>query len=69
MSEKNIYTIGMHESVYINGGKLSVLRVPGGWIYTRFEPNQVAMSNGERSGSYMVSSVFVPYVGLEGAYY
>ena len=46
----NIYNLKLHERTKINT-ETEVLRVPGGWMYTR-----LASSNGLRP-----SSTFVPY--------
>jgi len=47
---KDIYDLKPHESTTIDNGAFVVTRVPGGWIYTREEP-QVNIAN----------PVFVPY--------
>lgn len=49
--EKTIYEIKLHESITING--LEIIRVPGGWIYSRY-PNAL---------------VFVPYYNDVDEYY
>lgn len=36
--EKTIYQLELHETLEINNGEFVVMRVPGGWIYTRQEP-------------------------------
>ena len=33
--DKNIYTLELHENINISS-QISVMRVPGGWIYTTF---------------------------------
>lgn len=49
MEEVNIYTLELHEEVLLKTGTW-VLRVPGGWIYTR---------NSGDEGSW--SDTFVPF--------
>jgi hypothetical protein len=44
----NIYEMGLHESIWIDG--FVILRVAGGWIYTSYDVN------GE-----LHNSMFVPY--------
>ena len=46
-----IYTINLHER--LNFGDYELVRVPGGWIYTRFSDSG--------TGGYHTSSVFIPF--------
>ena len=48
----NIYDMKLHEEIDL-GNFISVLRVPGGWIYTTNE--------GISESGYDASSCFVPY--------
>ena len=49
--EKTIYNLKLHERLDFPKEGFAVMRVPGGWIYTRQEP-QANIAN----------PVFVPYV-------
>lgn len=54
----NIYSLKLHEAVDVNG--LQILRVPGGWIYSRLEWNQPANPN--QPGEWILRyPVFVPW--------
>lgn len=33
MDKEDIYNLKLHESLYIEDGDITVLRVPGGWVY------------------------------------
>lgn len=43
----------MKEGSVLNTGLYEILRVPGGWIYSRFEETG--------TGGYSISSCFVPF--------
>jgi len=54
--------MGLHEKLTIKDSQpVEILRVPGGWIYTYFQLNQVMMQNGGWSEEYIPSSIFVPF--------
>jgi len=57
---KSVYDLKLHEVLVLEDGT-EVRRVPGGWIYTRFELKQVMMPNAEWSEELIPTSVFVPY--------
>lgn len=60
MNEKSIYDLKLNEQIKIDSN-LSILRVPGGWIYeyARQTANITGRANVEKSLA--VSCVFVPY--------
>jgi len=58
MSE-NIHEMKLHEE--LDFPSFSILRVPGGWVYTYKELSQIIQIDGTWSGNYLPSSVFVPY--------
>lgn len=37
MEEKTIYSLKLHETLWINNLQLSVIRVAGGWIYQDYD--------------------------------
>jgi hypothetical protein len=45
----SVYTMGLHQFKHITDG-FTVLRVPGGWIYTQY-----------RLDSNIMTSIFVPF--------
>ena len=49
--EKTIYNMELHEEISINS-ELTVLRVSGGWTYSRYVSGQ---------NEWGVSSTFIPY--------
>ncbi len=56
LPEKNIYTLALHERLSIDT-ELSVIRVPGGWIYETWR----LIQKDEYGQSEVVCSVFVPF--------
>ena len=50
MSE--LHTMKLHDILYMKDQYISILGVPGGWIYT---------THGDFTGGYTPSSVFVPF--------
>ncbi|GAG93406.1 unnamed protein product [marine sediment metagenome] len=57
---KQIYNMELHHKIIIDDGT-EVRRVPGGWIYTRFQLYQVLMPDGQWCENYLPTSVFVPF--------
>jgi len=49
----------IHQSKTLNDGT-HILRVPGGWVYTIFQQNQIQNGLGQWYEQYIPSSVFVP---------
>ena len=56
---KSVYDLKLHEMLALEDGT-QVRRVPGGWIYTRFQLNQVLSPSGDLIENYLPTSVFVP---------
>jgi len=56
-----LYQMKLHEKVVLQGGLMEIMRVPGGWIYTRLELNQTPGLDGQWSENYLPSSVFIPF--------
>ena len=54
-----IYEIELHETLHELS--MDITRVPGGWIYTQLQVNQVTMPDGTCSENYIPSSVFVRF--------
>lgn len=48
-----LYHMNLHEHIYLEGGYLSILSVPGGWIYTIY-------TDSGKDGGNSASSCFVP---------
>lgn len=50
-----VYNMRLHSTLTVDNGRVNVLCVPGGWIYTTYTS---VYANGEES--YIPSSCFVP---------
>jgi len=57
VKERSVYKMELHDIMTHQDSDTSILRVPGGWIYTQFQPYD-ARGNTE----YRATSVFVPEV-------
>jgi len=65
---KVVYDLKLHEMLTLEDGT-EVRRVPGGWIYTRFQLNQALLPSGDWVENYLPTSVFVPVPEyMRGAY-
>jgi hypothetical protein len=58
--DNEIYKMKLHQTISV-GDDHQVLRVPGGWIYTFIQLNQVLGPDNQWTEEYAPSSVFVPY--------
>jgi len=56
---KSVYDLKLHEVIALEDGT-EVRRVPGGWIYTRLQLNQVLSPSGDLIENYLPTSVFIP---------
>ena len=57
----DIYKMKLHQvMVLADTPTWSVLKVPGGWIYTKHELEQYVQPDGTWSENYKISNVFVP---------
>jgi len=56
----NLYNMKFHEKLIFEADGTEVQRVPGGWIYTRFQVFQTMQPDGYWSENYLPTSVFVP---------
>jgi len=60
MPEKTIFDLKMHDVMPL--GDWSVMRVPGGWIYSHIDYNRVIYDHQEGAQNLMdTHSIFVPY--------
>ncbi|RLC66653.1 MAG: hypothetical protein DRH97_06100, partial [Chloroflexi bacterium] len=55
VKERSIYKMKIHETLTMKDTDTSILRVPGGWIYTQFVPY-----DSHNNTEYRATSVFVP---------
>jgi len=55
----SLYEMKLHKTLGISNAEIT--RVPGGWIYTHFQINQVTMPDGTWSENCIPSSVFVRF--------
>lgn len=57
-----IYKLKVHETTAIDNINWTVLRVPGGWVYTYPDFNNYLMdAQGHREPLYTTNHIFVPY--------
>lgn len=58
---EQIYMLKLHEKITLEKDGTEIRRVPGGWIYTRFELSQLLTPDGQWIENYITTSVFVPF--------
>lgn len=60
MSEQNLYSLKLNESMYVPKSPIKVIRVPGGWVYFINEESHSTFGvSGSRPG--YCSMAFVPF--------
>ena len=60
VTSADLLDMGLHDKATLDDGT-EILRVMGGWIYTRFELYQKALPDGGWSKNYIPTSVFVQF--------